>query len=438
MLHTSREDNTVAGIRTSVDEGIASESLYSYAYYPFLLLWVFALVPKELCILSYGLLAVVMCYLASKRKHFRVLPASFTLIVGFLAFAISIYCFAIAAAVVREYNFNRLLAALNTLAIWVVAAIYFIFYLKLDCKPKLITMSRYCFANSIVLIALLILYAVDPSLSFSNGLEHRHLSIADYLDAGQSVRFVGFLDYSTLVVMMLFIIYPLAIYYCASRYSLPVALSYGVVSFLPAIATSSRAAVLFGCVLVAISLIFVLLEKSITARRYRVAITVLITLLLIIVAIAHGSELADTAISILNKRSDSTAGRMYLYDESIRLVFDESPVFGLGIKYTSLLTNDAPLGSHSTWVGFLYKTGILGFLLYLSVFVLVIIKLAKVSTLTKPVKRYFVLCAILFMAYLAIEDLDGVAWACITWFSIVAVLISPAELRSSCASARLE
>jgi hypothetical protein len=63
---------------------------------------------------------------------------------------------------------------------------------------------------------------------------------------------------------------------------------------------------------------------------------------------------------ILESRSGSTATRFNIYQQSLSRMFDQSIVFGIGIKpYVSEVPN-YPLGSHSAILGYFFKQGLLG------------------------------------------------------------------------------
>ena len=61
-------------------------------------------------------------------------------------------------------------------------------------------------------------------------------------------------------------------------------------------------------------------------------------------------------------REGSNATRGNIYSASIEKAFAESPLIGMGIKDLSPY-DLIPYGSHSTYVGFFYKTGIIGLII---------------------------------------------------------------------------
>lgn len=76
---------------------------------------------------------------------------------------------------------------------------------------------------------------------------------------------------------------------------------------------------------------------------------------------------------LLNLRIDSTIGRMGLYEDAVKIVFEMNPWLGLGVRLREGFTMMA-IGSHSTYIGILLATGIAGLALFTSFQVWIFIK----------------------------------------------------------------
>ena len=95
--------------------------------------------------------------------------------------------------------------------------------------------------------------------------------------------------------------------------------------------------------------------------------------------------------------------RLAIYQNSIMTTLERNILFGNGVKY---FFYDYPLGSHSSVIGSFYKTGIIGFILFLTLY----IKLTIISFKCfkkNPVVSATILAVLLFMIF---EDIDGTNW----------------------------
>ncbi len=67
---------------------------------------------------------------------------------------------------------------------------------------------------------------------------------------------------------------------------------------------------------------------------------------------------------ILNLRQASTIGRLNLYEEALRIVMDENPLFGMGVRLREDFTMMA-IGSHSLYIEIIFVAGLMGIFLFL-------------------------------------------------------------------------
>lgn len=70
---------------------------------------------------------------------------------------------------------------------------------------------------------------------------------------------------------------------------------------------------------------------------------------------------------LANFRTSSNNLRFQSYELAYRIVMDENPMFGLGVKPRDEIVMGIPIGSHSTFMSYLTKGGIIGFLLVIAV-----------------------------------------------------------------------
>lgn len=74
---------------------------------------------------------------------------------------------------------------------------------------------------------------------------------------------------------------------------------------------------------------------------------------------------------ILNVRKSSTVGRFNLYEEALRILFEENPVFGVGVRIRDDFTMMA-VGSHSLYIEIIFVAGCVGLFLFIFFQVLVL------------------------------------------------------------------
>ena len=141
-----------------------------------------------------------------------------------------------------------------------------------------------------------------------------------------------------------------------------------------------------------------------------------LALLVIIAAVIKLDDVMALANAIFNVRPGSNFDRMRIYTETVNRISETSWIIGAGIKEMNS-AGVYPLGSHCTYLGILYKSGILGGICF-------VIGLAMTikETLAKSLKHKS-LFNLLFLSMLAlllvlclIEDIDGSDWLLVMAF----------------------
>ena len=115
--------------------------------------------------------------------------------------------------------------------------------------------------------------------------------------------------------------------------------------------------------------------------------------------------------------------RIDLIITTIKVTIKENPIFGIGVKrvFRPEEAYVAYLGSHSTYVGFFYKTGMIGFLIGLLIFYHFnrpILRYYRSSIFVKQIIGFILAFIILF----GIEDIDGTNWSIIAYFLSMVLL----------------
>ena len=298
---------------------------------------------------------------------------------GFIFIYFMIHLFSILINTPGEET-SRIFADLNTC---IIAILLYCMYKSMQLDFNRII--KYLAVNMYIMIALaflmlLLKYTGSDSLKFMG----RIIFGLDWINETQTIRFYGFMEYSNLVVMFYFLLFPFAYVNFKEKHTKRFTIVFVILSALPVILTNSR----MGLVLVAFNTIVSILYTI--NSKYLAIFFVLFLLCLVIVLEIKYAIIYQLINKILNARVGSNTMRSLIYRESIQKALNDSIFYGSGIKSSFY---GYPLGSHSTYIGLFYKAGILGFIFGLSGLIQVVI-----SVLNKwRRKKYFiiVLCSII-------------------------------------------
>lgn len=383
-------------------------------YILFEFLWVTAILPKAVQLVLLGSLLCALLLkgyregLAIKLDWF----ASLLLVVcGIHAVSIVWHYF------IEQHDLSRVFAAFNTLAISVIAIGFYLYYKSVNIDTQRV--SRSMFRNMLIIFFVYLLFLILKEQG-NFAFMPNPLCGEDWFDGKHEYRLRGYLEYTNLVVSLCLFCYPFAAVHVQQQYGKKVLIVSQFVWMLPIIATNSRTGIVF---VGAITLFCVLfadhnrLVKFYIKNKKRIwgygALTVLV-----ICAVCY-KQIIDVVNMIFNMRGGSTSTRFQVYDISIRKMLDLSPVIGLGIK--DLIGIALPYGSHATYIGMFYKTGLLGGSIYLVAAVMAI-----VIALRKKVNHGVGLIAkVVFLGLMALwvfEDVDGANWNIVMFMTVYAVL----------------
>ena len=135
---------------------------------------------------------------------------------------------------------------------------------------------------------------------------------------------------------------------------------------------------------------------------------------------------------MLLARAGSNLCRLTIYESSIKLTIERSPVIGMGIK-DMLSTLPYPYGSHSSYIGYFYKAGILGGIIYLCSFMIYAYKLFKWKK--RDIGDYTLfICIMLMLIWMILEDLDGANWGICYAF----ILMGYTSCKLNCGNTEIE
>lgn len=381
-------------------------------YLFFYLLWPIILSPKELQLIL--LTAFVLLLLTRHRMTFDALSY-------FLYSYILIYAFSILLNVItRSPDSIRVLAAFNSLSVWILAFVLYLTFRNVDINME--KLKKIGFINYCILIVIWIWSIAVHSVSTSGGFSilNRTLYYDETFNQNVVARFVGLMEYSNLIVMFCVFTYPLFFMFIRKFKSKFLQLSLLTVGLLPLYSTYSRSGYAVIAAAIGICMVYYLYRKM-NKNTFFALFFFSSSIMLTILFFSQMHEFISQEITeLLFAREGSNDSRSNIMVESISSALNHSPIIGMGIK--DLSSVGYPLGSHSTFVGFFYKTGFIGLLLGTTIFVFINI---KILLLKGSIERKIMSIFLFFMPLLfLLEDIDGSNWLICYYFIFVALVLN--------------
>lgn len=386
-------------------------SINEYSF--FKLIWIIILLPKELQFIYIMFIALKLNKNISKKIDFT----GTIIIIYSLVHIFSIYI----NINLYSFNISRILAALNSALIWIIAFLMYMYYK--NNKVDITKISKYCFFNMVILILIslisLIMFNVLKFNKFNVG--SLYLFTTDWFMGKPQLRFAGFFNYSNLVTLFYVIFFPISLIYVGKNKKNIITVSYIILSIIPIFISLSRS----GFVIIIISYILTLiyfLYNKLDRRLFIIAIIFILISIIILLVYYNGlSNLRNSILELINGREGSNGTRSYIYEESINITTLYSPIWGLGVKAIS--NTGYPLGSHSTYIGFYYKAGIIGLVFGSLALVLVTLRLifSRVKSLNYKMISIFLIIVIFMLIF---EDIDGENWLVVSYFILVGCMLN--------------
>lgn len=391
----------------------------SWVPYLLFLVWPVALCPKEVQLVIYLLILACLAARAGSAGLQRITVGP---VEGFLVCFCAVYLLAILVHAPQSST-SRILAAINTLACWGISICLFTTIRYSDVSSNVI--SKIAFANVAVLIGLALAYYAG--LNITMPVDARTLSGADWINGERSTRLHAFLEYSTLVAAMYFLFFPLSLEFAKGWRHRLFSYAYCVVAAIPVLACGSRTGILLAIIAVMGGIFYV--NASSGERVFSKGTKILLVgIVMVLLCVLFHEEIISSITSLLDSRQGSTDTRRSLYEYTFHEVMTTSPIIGCGIKDTIAQFGEAvPVGSHSTYLGVLYRTGIIGALFFLAALVY-LIKAMATSTAMPAQRSYCVLYILLFLAFFVMEDIDGADWLVMSTFAIAGLLCRSSDI----------
>lgn len=380
-------------------------------------LWVIIILPKmaQFAVLILSVFIIMLNSSSTKTKldSFAKLTIVYSMI----------HLFSIAINAFDSASISRIAAGINTALIWVVAALFYSFVSSNDISIQ--DTSKYCFRNHLILI----LFFIVARILYYCGKTSYYLPVLGnvlFWQEGNYSRFTAFMEYPTLVVPFTLLMMPGTLYFVykstvgrfGKKIAAVVVIIYYVISFLPIYVCYSR----MGYVLYLLTfacLILFWMRSHLGNQSWKIlfSLTVFGVCILMVLFLRTDMGILD---KLLSMREGSNSTRMIIYRESFEH-FSNKPILGCGIKEISSV--ELPLGSHSTYIGLLYKTGIIGTLVICTAFAGKIKEYIKAIIRIKRLNMYKVLSLFLAMIFVfaLLEDLDGVDWLICLFYSLIGI-----------------
>ncbi|MBD3108287.1 O-antigen ligase family protein [Bacillus sp. AGMB 02131] len=376
---------------------------------PFYFFWIIAILPKILQL--FFLIAILLLFIHKKINQTNIISS--LILAYIIIYAISFMVNAFSTV----HDSDRLLASLNTLLTWIVAFLYFQVFLN---NPLcLVKIRKIVFYNILVLFGLyafmqmLQLIGMKEFMFFGN-----FLFFNSWFSGGEQHRFQAFLEYPNLIPLLFMIFLPFTMNnFKNNRVRIMGFIGLILIVVYASLSRSGLLAILAGIFL------FLLIRFAASKAKLFIGLLALTSICLITINYLD-SYLIDMFGQYASAREGSNATRGNIYSTSIKKAFAESPLIGMGIKDLSPY-DLIPFGSHSTYVGFFYKTGIIGFIIGTALVLCLNYKIYKQSKSIQSDRLTLFSCMFLAMTFMLIfEDLDGSNWLLVFYFSVAGVVLN--------------
>ena len=335
------------------------------------------------------------------------------------------YCAILLSLLRNEFDLMRTLAALNTATMWLVASSYFsLFSIRQYSERDMRRLMSYVIFNFSVFSILYLIFLSGREISFSTFGHQYSLQYVDYLTSGSTSRFRALME-SKLSPSHFFIsqLPLLALALVRSRHK-ELLLLVAVIAYAGNIGSHSRIGIIMSTLaIIGYCMIYFSYRVTlITSKRGWLSLLLTGFLMFLASLMSYYRKILSAVMRLYNWRPGSNRARIMLYENTIKRVLLESPLIGIGIKYTDPQTH-LPYGSHSTYIGLFFKAGIVGAILYLIGFSQIltgIFSLYKNSSQKYPI--YIMVLA--YFGFLIFADIDSLDWGIVGVFSTWGILMN--------------
>lgn len=377
-------------------------------YWIFSFLWLFVTLPKPVQFAIFCAIGGVIIY----KNRFRIY---FNWASGLMLVLFVVHISAILHNVIFiEGPTDRIVPALNNAFIWPISAIFYSIYKKRE-NIDIDYIGKCCCFNLLILFleALITIYLYYIKHIPSFYIFGSTLYETTYLQGVPETKFIGLNDFSNMNLFYIMLMMSFAMRFIRQQKMFFQILML-FVSSIEVFLIHSRS----GMVLFTISVAFAYMD--LIPKKYDKLLWCLIFVCGSLFVMIAFNEIQELILNkILYGNESSTSFRILLLTTSIDETWNTSPVIGMGLK--RYLYEGYPLGSHSSYVGFFYKTGFVGLVIGISIFWVTNINWYKKIKFNHDIKT-ILLFLISFVILFAIEDVDGTNWSSILYFTTLAIV----------------
>lgn len=318
---------------------------------------------------------------------------------------------------------SRLFAAFNSVAIWIAAALLFSIVLSIKVDKNII--YRIYFYLMIFEITISLFVIVLSAIGINEySLLGRDLIGTEWYDGKVRIRSGLCMEYAALVSESCFCIIPFAYEYIKEK-KLLTKLSFLLLCFTPLYVSNSR----LGIVLVSMVIFYeiYIALKSNNNTKWIIAILGIVCILL---GLMNINIFIYYFHKLLYGRSASNTTRLLLYKETFNKFLDSTWLLGAGIKIYIPEIPNIPIGSHSTYLGALYKTGVIG-ALGLIIFLFMVLRFLYINGKRKIISGTYFVSYLGLSLMCILEDLDGADWMLIFYMVSISIIMNIVKMEKS-------
>ncbi|MFD2512314.1 O-antigen ligase family protein [Pontibacter locisalis] len=305
------------------------------------------------------------------------------------------------------YSLNRFIAILHNEVVFLFIIVGYVMYEDKQTKQiiKDNTLSLLFWVSTIVAVTGLASYFLDKDLYYNNLISKFISSYPQtvftktgWYEGEKQVRNMAFTIYPNSTAILLMLLYAIAFEDLVKR-NFIVRFIIAALVLIGVVFTGSRIVTLFALV----NIVFLFFKNPLTFKAVAVAS--------IIIIIPLAQLFIDQLNEIYSARSSSNDTRYYIQSFSWYLMLKEAPIIGLGLKprLNELFGGEYPVGSHSTYIGYYVKNGLVGgsfiFLFFIKLFFNSLLTVVKENF--NYVKLVLNILFIEILIILFFEDIDA-------------------------------
>lgn len=386
--------------------GMSKKVNLTYSLFKYM--WVLVIVPKIVCS---GLIFIYALMLLFKQKYIQL-----DKYIKFILLFLSIYILSILVRIFIYSSLYSVPATINTLFMWFSGIIIYSFLRNSELDYQKI--FRYCFINLNILLALSFLFLLRDHFHFLKDISifgNRLFAEPSWTNEGFKYRLFAFMEYPTNIATFYFINAGAALSYVFGKVkNVLMRLLYSVLISMPLYLSDTRSGIIANILVIVLVFIF-----AIKSNKKRLIILSWLFIISIPVLFLVHSEIWSRLVYIITSRQGSSSTRINLYLSTLHKVLNESPIIGMGIKYPNPDVYNLPFGSHSTYIGIFYRTGLLGTFLFLCAY---FVQMNKCISLIKYEYRFLGISMLSYFIAIIFLDIDASAWVLALFFSNCAII----------------